>query len=303
MISPPYLKRGDSIGIVATARKISREELEFDFEKFNEWGLKAVLGKNIYESCNQYAGTDEQRASDFQQMLNDATIKAIIIARGGYGTIRIIDEIDFSSFIKHPKWIIGYSDVTALHSHIPRQFGIETLHAAMPLNFPSDGKDNSALVSLKKALFGEKISYDISSTAFNKFGKTEGILIGGNLSLLYALAGTPSDINTSGKILFIEDLDEYLYHIDRMMMQLKRSGKLKNLAGLVVGGMTEMKDNTIPFGKTAYEIIAEAVAEYSYPVCYKFPAGHIEDNRALIIGRKVCLDVSQNKTILSFFNT
>ena len=170
----------------------------------------------------------------------------------------------------------------------------------MPLNFPKDGKDNNALISLKNALFGENVFYEISSSPFNKCENAEGMLIGGNLSLLYALAGTPSDISTSGKILFIEDLDEYLYHIDRMMMQLKRSGKLKYLAGLVVGGMTEMKDNAIPFGKTAYEIIAEAVAEYNYPVCYNFPAGHIEDNRALIMGRKVKLDVSTDKALLSF---
>lgn len=303
MITPPYLKQGDSIGIVATARRINREELNPAIKKFTEWGFNVILGKNIYETCNQYAGTDEQRIIDLQQMLDDETIKAAVIARGGYGTIRIIDKIDFSFFIKHPKWIGGYSDVTALHSHIHQQFGIETLHATMPLNFPPNGNDTLALNTLKAALFGEKISYEISSASFNKCGKAEGILIGGNLSLLYALAGTPSDINTSGKILFIEDLDEYLYHIDRMMLQLKRSGKLKNLAGLVVGGMTEMKDNTVPFGKTAYEIVAEAVSEYNYPVCYNFPAGHIEDNRALIMGRKVLLDVSPDKTSLSFINT
>jgi muramoyltetrapeptide carboxypeptidase len=300
MITPPYLKQGDSIGIVATARKISPAELEPAIKKFREWGLKVVLGTNIYEIYNQYAGSDEQRTTGLQQMLNDDTIKAIAIARGGYGTLRIVDRIDYSSFVKHPKWIIGYSDVTALHSHIHHQFGIETMHASMPLNFPPDEKDNNALVSLKKALFGENVFYEISSSPFNKCGDAEGILIGGNLSLLYALTGSPSDINTSGKILFIEDLDEYLYHIDRMLMQLKRSGKLKNLAGLIVGGMTEMKDNTVPFGKTAYEIIAEAVTEYNYPVCYNFPAGHIEDNRALIMGRKVLLEVSTDKSSLSF---
>lgn len=300
MITPPYLKQDDSIGIVATARKISKEELEPAIKKFNDWGLKVVLGKNIYETCNQYAGTDEQRTSDLQQMLDDDTIKAIVIARGGYGTVRIIDRIDFLSFVKHPKWIIGYSDVSVLHSHIHQHFGIETLHSSMPLNFPPDGKDNNALTSLEKALFGEKIEYQFESNKLNKIGKSKGLLIGGNLSLLYALAGTPSDISTSGKILFIEDLDEYLYHIDRMMQQLKRSGKLKDLAGLVVGGMTEMKDNTIPFGKTAEEIISEAVAEYNYPFCFNFPAGHIDDNRALIMGRKVLLDVSMNKASLSF---
>lgn len=300
MLTPPFLKPGDNIGIVATARKISEEELKPAFNKFSKWGLSVVTGKNIYATSDQYAGSDKQRASDLQDMLDDDAIKAVIIARGGYGSVRIIDNIDFSKFIKNPKWIIGYSDVTVLHSHIQQNFGIETLHATMPLNFPIDGNDNNALSSLKTALFGDMLEYKIESNALNKIGKAEGILIGGNLSLLFALAGTPSDINTSGKILFIEDLDEYLYHIDRMMIQLKRSGKLKNLAGLVVGGMSEMKDNTVPFGKTAYEIVSEAVAEYNYPVCFDFPAGHIEDNRALILGRKISFDVNNESTIIKF---
>jgi muramoyltetrapeptide carboxypeptidase len=301
MLAPSPLKPGDSIGIVATARKISEEELQPAFKKFSEWGLNVVVGKNIYKIKNQYAGSDIQRTSDLQEMLDDDTIKAVIIARGGYGTVRIIDNIDFSIFRKNPKWIIGYSDVTVLHSHIHQNFGIETLHATMPLNFPVDGNNNNALKTLKAALFDEKLEYQIASNTLNKIGKAEGILIGGNLSLIYALAGTPSDIDTSGKILFIEDLDEYLYHIDRMMIQLKRCGKLKNLAGLVVGGMTEMRDNTIPYGKTAIEIINEAVSDYNYPVCFDFPAGHIEDNSALIFGRKVLLDVSKDSTELLFY--
>jgi len=301
MIGPAYLKCGDNIGIIATARKISQAEIKPAIDKFSEWGLNVVFGKNIFSESNQYAGTDEQRLSDLQQMLDDDSIKAIIIARGGYGTVRIIDKIDFSKFIKNPKWIIGYSDITVFHSHIHQNIGVETLHATMPLNFPVDGKDNNSLLSLKKALFGEKINYEIETNSLNKKGEATGILTGGNLSLLYALASTPSDIDTSGKILFIEDLDEYLYHIDRMMMQLKRSDKLKDLAGLIVGGMSEMKDNTIPFGKTAYEIISEAVSEYYYPVCFGFPAGHIEDNRALILGRNILLDVNNENTRLSFY--
>ncbi|NTW33931.1 MAG: LD-carboxypeptidase, partial [Bacteroidetes bacterium] len=198
------------------------------------------------------------------------------------------------------KWIAGYSDATVLHSHINTNFGIETLHATMPLNFPPDGANNNALITLKNILFGEKPDYTVEAHPLNRSGLAEGILTGGNLSILYALSGTPSDIDTKGKILFIEDLDEYLYHIDRMMMQLKRSGKLESLAGLVVGGMTEMKDNTVPFGKTAYKIIAEAVKEYNYPVCYGFPAGHIEDNRALIMGRKVKLNITRKSVRLEF---
>jgi len=300
MITPQYLQCHDKIGIVATARKITPEELQPAIDKFTEWGLDVVLGKNIFSECYQYAGTDDQRTTDIQQMLDDDTIKAIICARGGYGIIRIIDRLDFSKFVKNPKWIIGYSDVTVLHSHIQQNFGIETLHATMPLNFPPDGKDNNALITLKKALFGEKIDYTIETNTLNRKGNAAGNIIGGNLSLLYALSGTPSDIDTRGKILFIEDLDEYLYHIDRMMIQLKRSGKLKTLAALIVGGMTEMKDNTVPFGKTAYKIIAETISEYNYPVCFGFPAGHIEDNRALIMGRKVLLDVSEASVRLEF---
>ncbi len=302
MISPPYLKPGDKIAIVSTARKITEEELRPALKKFAEWGFNTVFGGNIYTQENQYAGSDEQRLSGFQQMLDDPSVKAIVCARGGYGTVRIIDSIDFSAFVKSPKWIFGYSDVTVLHSHIHTHFQTETIHALMPLNFPSDGADNEALMTLKKALTGEKLQYHILHNSLSKQGKAEGILAGGNLSLLFALSATPSDIDTSGKILFIEDLDEYLYHIDRMMLQLKRSGKLKNLAGLIVGSMSEMKDNTVPFGKTAYEIISEAVKEYNYPVCMGFPAGHIDDNRALILGRKISLDVRTHETNAEFFN-
>lgn len=300
MIIPPYLEPGDKIAIVVTARKITKQELLPAIKKFTEWGFEVVLGKNICAEENQYAGSDEQRLNDLQQMLDDPTVKAIICARGGYGTVRIIDLIDFSLFIKNPKWIIGYSDITVLHSHIHQNFDIETLHATMPLNFPSDGKDNDSLKTLRTALTGEKLSYNIFHDKYFRKGEASGIIIGGNLSLLYALSGTTSDIETFGKIMFIEDLDEYLYHIDRMMMQLKRSGKLKNLAGLIVGGMTEMKDNAVPFGKTAYEIVFDAVKEYDYPVCMGFPAGHGEDNMALIFGRKIFMSVGVSETKINF---
>ena len=299
-ITPSYLKRGDYIGIIATARKISPEELQAAIEKFKEWGLNVILGDNVFSEYNQYAGSDEQRTKDLQNMLDNSTVRAVICARGGYGTVRIIDHIDFSQFVKSPKWIIGYSDATVLHSHINKNYNIETIHATMPLNFPACGRDNNALNTLKTVLFGENLEYTIETNIFNRQGNATGKLAGGNLSLLYALSGTVSDIDTSRKILFIEDLDEYLYHIDRMMMQLKRSGKLKNLAALIVGSMSDMKDNTITFGKTVYEIIAEAVAEYNYPVCFGFPAGHIDDNRALILGRKILLNVSKNMVKIKF---
>ena len=303
MQTPPYLKRGDKVAIVATARKVSPEEMQTAINILKGWGLEVVLGRNLFESYNQFAGSDKQRVDDFNSMLADDGIRAIFCARGGYGTVRIIDNIDFSNFIKKPKWIVGFSDVTVLHSHIHNNFDTETLHAAMPFNFRDSVllKDsNTSLKTLKKALFGEELNYSFNSDKQSKQGVEEGVITGGNLSILYSLTGSVSDINTDGKILFIEDIDEYLYHIDRMMMNLKRSGKLENLKGLIVGNMTDMKDNKVAFSKTAEEIILEAVDGYNYPVCIGFPAGHIENNLALILGRKVKLSVEENITSLQF---
>jgi muramoyltetrapeptide carboxypeptidase len=294
MIQPPLLKKGDKIGIIAPARKISREEIQLAVDLFSRWGLEIVLSKNLFNVDNQFAGTDGERAEDLQAMLDDASVKAVISARGGYGTIRIIDKIGFTKFKKDPKWVIGYSDITVLHSHI-HNLGIETLHATMPINF---SKNSEATETLRKALFGEKLNYEFEAHHLNRKGMAEAELVGGNLSLLYALTGSISDINTKGKILFIEDLDEYLYHIDRMMVNLKRSGKLSHLAGLIVGGMTDMKDNIIPFGKTVEEIILDAVKEFNYPVCFNFPAGHIDKNLALCFGRKVNLKVADTVKLL-----
>lgn len=229
-----------------------------------------------------------------QYMLDNPEIKAIICARGGYGTIKILELLDFSQFIKNPKWIVGYSDITALHALINNQFGVNTLHATMPLNFPTDGSENDAVKSLKNVLFGNNIQYRTEPHEFNRAGKAEGELIGGNLSVLYSIAGTKFDLDTNGKILILEDLDEYLYHIDRMMMNLKYSGKLENLKALLIGGMTEMKDNTVPFGKSAYEIIRDAVSEYSYPVCYDFPVGHLENNLTVVLGQNAEIEIEKS---------
>ncbi|MGZ4036057.1 MAG: S66 peptidase family protein [Bacteroidia bacterium] len=294
LIRPSYLKKNDKIAIVASARKVSKEELQPAIELFKSWGLEVLLSENLFKEEHQFSGSDNERAKDLQTMFDDESVKAVICARGGYGTLRIIDKIDFSEFKKHPKWMIGFSDVTVLHSHI-HNFGIETLHAKMLLNI---NKDPESTETLRKALFGEQLIYEIAPASLNRKGNAEAELVGGNLSLLYALTGSISDINTKGKILFIEDLDEYLYHIDRMMLNLKRSGKLSHLAGLIVGGMTEMKDNTIPFGKTAEEIIIDAVKEYNYPVCFNFPAGHIDKNCAMIFGRKVKLEVGEKSVVL-----
>ena len=300
MITPAYLKKGDTIAIVSTARKITEQEIQPALQLLEKWGLKTILGKTIDAEENQFAGSDDLRAADFQKMLDDPNIKAIWCARGGYGTIRIIDTIDFSAFNKNPKWIIGYSDVTVLHSHI-HNFGIETLHAQMCLEI--ENKSEEARESIRKVLFGE--DYKIVFQQKNDQTKIEtysGELIGGNVSVLYSLIGSASEMKTDGKILFIEDLDEMLYHVDRMMMNLKRSGYLKNLKALIIGGMTEMKDNKVYFGKTAEEIIMDLVKEYNYPVITNFPAGHIKDNRALILGREVEINV-QSSTINVQFST
>ncbi len=290
------LNIGDKIGIISTARKISLEELKPSIKLLEEWGLKVVFGKNLFKEDNQFSGTVTQRSSDLQSMIDDDSIKAILCARGGYGTVQIIDKVDFSHLIKNPKWIIGYSDVTVLHSHL-HQLGITSLHATMPINFEKNTP--KALESLKSALFGLGNLTEINHHHFNRFGKVEGEIVGGNLSILYSLLGSGSDINTDGKILFIEDLDEYLYHVDRMMMNLKRNGKLNNLKALIIGGMSDMNDNTIPFGKTAEEIILEYIKEFDFPVCFNFPAGHLDDNRCVRFGVKSVLEVNKNGVSLS----
>ena len=297
MIQPPYLIKGDKIGIVAPARSITFEEVHPCMRMLQKWGFEAVLGTHIFKKYNQFAGQDEYRLADLQQMLDDPLVKAIMCARGGYGTVRIIDRLDFTGFLKHPKWIIGYSDITVLHSHIERHCGTETIHAVMPFNVKTEDCFNETCESLKNVLSGQKIRYTLPVTPLSRPGSAEGILTGGNLSILVSLMGSATEVDTTNKILFIEDVDEYLYHIDRLMMNLKRGGKLKNLKGLIVGGMSEMKDNTVPFGKSAQEIIAEAVKEYDYPVCYDFPAGHGEENLAMILGRKINLRIGREITV------
>jgi muramoyltetrapeptide carboxypeptidase len=297
MIQPPCLKKGDKIGIVAPARIITFDEVHPGIRLFQKWGLEVVLGTYIFGKENQFAGTDSQRQADFQQMLDDPSIRAIICARGGYGTVRIIDKLDFTGFCRNPKWIVGYSDITVLHAHICKHFRNETLHSVMPVNIKEEDFNGDSVESLRKALFGEKLFYSKPITFYFKTGLSEGILTGGNLSILYSLMGTASEPDTDGTILFLEDVDEYLYHIDRMMMNLKRAGKLSKLNGLIVGGMDRMNDNEIPFGKTANEIIFDAVAEYNYPVCFDFPAGHGETNLALILGRRIRFKVDKNMEI------
>ncbi|MBL7912431.1 MAG: LD-carboxypeptidase [Bacteroidia bacterium] len=295
-IIPPYLKKGDTILIIATARARSKEAIKPAIDILKSWGLKVELGPNVFKVHHQFAGTDEQRISDLQWAINHKSAKAVLISGGGYGTLRVVDHVNFKPLLKAPKWFVGYSDTTIIHNRL-YHLKIAAIHGTMAFQFP---KDEEATNSVKQLLFGEKIKYSIPKNKYNRPGTAEAELVGGNLSLLYALSGSVDDVSGKNKILFIEDLDEQLYHVDRMMLQLKRSGKLKHLKGLIVGGMSDMKDNAIPFGKTAEEIVLDAVKEYDYPVCFNFPAGHIEKNMAIYLGKKARLEVTKNKVELSY---
>ncbi|MCA6363119.1 MAG: LD-carboxypeptidase [Bacteroidetes bacterium] len=280
--TPPFLKPGDTIAIAAPARKIAREEVEPAAGMLRDYGFRVVYNEALFGAENQFSGSDAARTADLQHWINAPDVHCILSARGGYGTLRIVDRLNFTALEPHPKWIAGYSDVTVLHSHL-HTLDHATLHCTMPINF---GKDAESVRTLVDALCGRTLHYTAANTTAvpNRAGIAEGVLTGGNLSLLYALNGSASAVNTRGKILFIEDLDEYLYHIDRMLLSLKRAGHLSGLAGLLVGGMSDMKDNTVPFGKTAGEIILDAVREYDYPVAFGFPAGHESRNVALRLG-------------------
>ena len=296
MIIPPYLKKGDTIAIVATARKNIDDNLKPAISWLKNWGLEVVIGSTIGLDNNQLAGTDEQRAADFQTQLDNPNIKAIWCVRGGYGTVRMIDLLDFTKFKQSPKWIIGFSDVTVLHSHL-NTMGYASIHGIMPV---SSKASEQAKETLRKSLFGESLEYAVPCENMNRLGKAKGELVGGNLSILYSLFGSPSSIDCSDKILFIEDLDEYLYHIDRMMINLKRNGCLESLKGIIVGGMTKMKDNDIPWGKDALQIIDDVTKNYNIPVIYNFPAGHMADNRALIFGKQISMEVNDLESKVVF---
>ncbi len=295
---PRYLKKGDTIGIAAPARKISLQEIQATISLFEKSGYRVIFEDALYAEENQFAGGNQVRQECFQHLLDHQEVAAILCARGGYGSARIIDQLDFSLFCKDPKWICGYSDITVFHSHIHQNFGIATLHSKMPINIGNDHLGSESVQQIIGFLEGEVMSYQIDPHTLNRTGEAEGVLIGGNLSILYSLNGTSSDIDTTDKILFIEDLDEYLYHIDRMILNLKRSGKLTHLKGLIVGGMSEMRDNTIPYGIDAEQIIRNHCEAYDFPICFGFPAGHISDNRPLKLGVPVQLQVSDEGSIL-----
>ena len=297
MITPPYLQKGDTVAILATARKHIVKSMQPTIDLLESWGLTVVIGKSIGLEENQLAGNDEQRAADLQEQLDNPNIKAIWCARGGYGTVRVVDLVDFTQFKKSPKWLVGFSDVTVLHNHL-NTMGYKSIHGIMPISLAKASKE--AVESLRLSLFGQPLQYAIDPHPMNRLGKASGELVGGNLSILYSLLGSPSAIDCKDKILYIEDLDEYLYHIDRMMMNLKRNGCLESLKGIIVGSMTDMKDNDIPWGKNALEIVQDVTKQYNIPVIFNFPAGHIHDNRALILGNNVAIEVTENCSTVVF---
>ncbi|WP_026997944.1 S66 peptidase family protein [Flectobacillus major] len=298
MQKPPFLQKGDTVGIVALAWKVDFEDLKPAIALLeNEWGLNVVLGTSLEGNYFQYAAPDAVRAKDFQEMLDNPTIKAIFSARGGYGSTRIIDLIDFTYFRQNPKWVIGFSDITGVLCHI-NNFYIESIHGVMPKVFLQENGAIS-LASLYNVLFGQAINYQIDSLPINHKGKALGQLVGGNLAILVHIIGTASEADFSGKILFIEDVGEHHYAIDRMMVQLKRTGILAKLAGLIVGHFSDLLDSETLYGKNAHQIINEAVADYQYPVCFGFPVGHEAQNWALPLGREVCLTVLEQHTTLT----
>jgi muramoyltetrapeptide carboxypeptidase len=296
-IIPPYLKKGDKVAITCPAKKLPFPMTDA-ISLLQSWDFEVILGETVQASYNQFAGDDALRAKDMQRFIDDDSIKAIIAARGGYGTIRMIDLVDFSKLSTNPKWIVGFSDITLLHSHVIGNYGLACIHGQMPLNIP----DASAysLATLRMALFGQELAYQIPPNALNRTGNSSAVLMGGNLSLLVAANGSVSDVDYSGKILFIEDVGEYLYSVDRMLRCLKRAGKLKNLAGLIVGGFTDMKDNDIPFGQSIPEMVMDVVSGYNYPVCFDFPAGHVPDNCSLILGAPISLTVKQEGVTIGY---
>ena len=296
---PEYLQKGDTIGITCPAGYMAAEKAQTCIDTLHEWGYNVMVGKTLGSaSDNYFSGTDEERTDELQAMLDDESIKAILCGRGGYGAGRIIDQLDFEAFRQHPKWLIGFSDITVLHAHIYSNYKIATLHAPMAAAFNDGAAENDFIQSLKNAIEGRKAKYECAVHEFNKRGEAVGELIGGNLTLITHLTGTPSEIKTKGRILFLEDTGELLYKIDRMMYQLKRGGKLDKLAGLIIGGFSDTTDTERPFGKSMYEIIQDIIKEYDYPVCFGFPVSHDKENYAMKIGVGYKLKVGKNKVTL-----
>jgi muramoyltetrapeptide carboxypeptidase len=293
--TPRYLKKGDTIGIVCPGGFMPLERVHKCLETLQKWGYKVRLGSTVGSaSVNYFSGTDEERLRDFQHMLDDDGVSAVLFGRGGYGMSRIIDQLDFSKFRSHPKWLIGFSDITLLHQHVFANYKTSTLHAPMAGAFNDDGAENKHLLSLKKALEGKHLTYNVPAHPLNRKGEIVGELVGGNLALIAHSIGSSSDVKTKGRILFIEEIGEYLYNIDRMLYQLKRTGKFDKLGGLIVGSFTDCKDTERPFGTTAEMIVKAAIEEFDFPVCFGFPVGHSRENVALKIGEGYKLKVARS---------
>jgi len=297
MLIPPYLKPGDTIGITCPASKMSRSVAEFAGGVLKSWGFRVVIGKTAGTNFHNFSAPDKIRLQELQQMLDDDTIRAVLFGRGGYGVLRILDQLDFSHLVEYPKWLCGYSDITALHVHVNKCLDMATLHAVMCSGITADTYHDEYVNSLRMALTGQKVNCLVPGHPYNRPGKGEGELTGGNLSLLSNLSGSISQPDTRGKILIIEDTGEYRYNIDRMMLGLKRAGWLDHLQGLLVGSFNESKETIEPFGQTEYEIIWDKVKEYDYPVAFGFPVGHQKENYALKSGVTYMLDVNSQVTL------
>jgi len=304
LITPPYLQKGDTIAIVAPAGILTNRKDVIDQAKelAESWGLNVVYGKHLFDTAGHFSATDDERAEDFQKAMDNPHIKAIWAGRGGYGTVRILDRLDYTKFIESPKWVIGYSDITALHSHL-NTLGYETIHGMMGTSMGDDAeKIVETLKSFKKSLFGEKLSYSLVSVKENRKGTAKGKLIGGNLSLLASMLGSKSQMNADGKILFIEEVGEYKYSMDRMLQSLKRAGFFEKCKGIIVGDISKIKSNTTKWGSSMEQLILDVIAEYDFPVLFNFPAGHEPDNRSLILGRTIEMNVTKKGISTVVFN-
>lgn len=302
LIQPPYLKAGDTVAIVAPSGVLNGRRAEIDRAKalLKSWNLNILVGKHVFKTDNHFAGTDNERCEDFQNALDDPKIKAIWCARGGYGTVRILDKLDYTKFKDKPKWMIGYSDITALHNQFHNE-GFESIHAIMCTSLIDKSEElEQSIATMKQAVFGEKLQYKLKGSNYNRSGKVSAPIVGGNLTMLHTMLGSNTSIDTSGKILFIEEIGEYKYHIDRMLQSLKRAGYFDNCAGLIVGDMSKIRKNTTPWGSSIEQLIIDALADYNFPIAFNMPAGHENDNRALILGRTIDLDVTKEGSTITF---
>ena len=303
LIQPEYLKSGDTISIIAPSGVLNNfdNKITKAINIFKSWGLNVVIGNHIFDKNGHFAGTDKNREKDFQKALDNKNIKAIWCARGGYGAVRIIDNLNFDSYLKNPKWIIGFSDITVIHNKL-NLLNSESIHAMMITGFDDIDQNNDSLSKLKNVLFGDNLSYSINSNKNNKTGKSEGILVGGNLTLIQSTIGSKTELKMKDKILFIEEIGEYAYHIDRMLHSLKRADYFENCKGLIVGQISDVKKNTTDFGRSINELILDVLDEYNFPILFDFPAGHEKTNFPIILGRKVILDVSKSKSKVIFYD-